>query len=100
MSGANASPTGRSHIGDDRSIDVRVESTIRCRWTFKDTNRRLMNGDQEEFKVGDSVLVVGAEHDGELGTIIGISVDGQRYLVVFEDGKQAVLVAGNLSHRW
>jgi hypothetical protein len=60
-----------------------------------------MSSDLEEFKVGDSVVVVGTDHDGELGTIIGIAAgpDGHRYLVVFENGKQNVFQVENLSHR-
>ena len=60
-----------------------------------------MSSEVEEFKVGDSVLIVGTDHDGELGTIIGIaaSPDGQRYLVVFEDGNRSAFNAENLSRR-
>jgi hypothetical protein len=60
-----------------------------------------MSSDLAEFKMGDSVLVVGTDHDGALGTIIGIAAgpDGLRYLVVFEDGKQSVFNVENLSHR-
>ena len=60
-----------------------------------------MNSDLEEFKVGDSVFIVGTNHDGELGTIIGIAAgpDGRRYLIVFENGNQSVLNAESLSHR-
>jgi CO dehydrogenase nickel-insertion accessory protein CooC1 len=60
-----------------------------------------MSNDSEEFKVGDSVLVVDTDHDGALGTIIGVAAgpDGLRYLVVFENGKQRVFNAKNLSHR-
>ncbi|PYS50302.1 MAG: hypothetical protein DMG13_21260 [Acidobacteria bacterium] len=59
-----------------------------------------MSSQSGEFKIGDSVMVVGTEHDGELATIIGAApgLDG-RYIVVFENGKQAVLNAENLSHR-
>ena len=60
-----------------------------------------MISDSEEFKTGDSVLVVGTDHDGALGTIIAIAAgpDGLRYLVIFEDGKQSVFNVENLSHR-
>ena len=60
-----------------------------------------MSSDLEEFKVGDPVLIVGPNHDGELGTIIGIAAgpNGRRYLVVFENGNQSVFNAENLSHR-
>jgi hypothetical protein len=60
-----------------------------------------MSSDPEEFKVGDSVLIVGTDHDGALGTIIGIGAgtDGLRYRVIFEDGKQSVFNLENLSHR-
>jgi hypothetical protein len=60
-----------------------------------------MSSESEEFKVGDSVLIVGTNHEGELGTIIGIAAgpEGQRYLVVFENGTQSVFNAADLSHR-
>ena len=59
-----------------------------------------MSSQSGEFKIGDSVMVVGTEHDGELDTVIGVApgLEG-RYLVAFENGKQAVLNAENLSHR-
>lgn len=60
-----------------------------------------MSRDFEEFKIGDSVLIVGTDYDGELGTIIGIAMrpGGQRYLVVFENGNQSVFNVEQLSHR-
>jgi putative hydrolase of the HAD superfamily len=51
------------------------------------------------LQVADSVLVVDRDHEGELGTILGISNDGERYLVVFENGARVVLGAESLSHR-
>jgi hypothetical protein len=59
-----------------------------------------MSDESLAFQVGDSILVVGTDHDGELGTIIGISEDGLRYFVVFETGQKVVLSRDNLSHRW
>ena len=60
-----------------------------------------MSSESEEFKVGDSVLIVGTNHDGELGTIIAIASgpDGQRYLIVFENGNRSAFNAENLSYR-
>ena len=60
-----------------------------------------MSSESQEFKVGDSVLIVGTDYDGELGTILRISddPDNQRYLVVFETGVQKVFSSENLSHR-
>lgn len=60
-----------------------------------------MSSESQEFKVGDSILIVGTDHDGELGTILRISDDpgNPRYLVVFETGDQMVFSAENLSHR-
>ena len=60
-----------------------------------------MSNESNSFKLGDSVLVVGVDHNGELGTIIGIAAgpEGQRYLVVFENGHQTVFSAENLSLR-
>ncbi len=59
-----------------------------------------MSSQSGELKIGDSVMVVGTEHDGELATIIGAAPGlDDRYIVVFENGKQAVLNAENLSHR-
>ena len=51
--------------------------------------------------MGDSVLIVGTDYDGDLGTILRISddPDNQRYLVVFETGVQKVFSPENLSHR-
>src|SRR6266516_4170267 len=56
-----------------------------------------MSSESEEFKVGDSVLIVGTNHDGELGTIIAIAAgsDGQRYLIVFENGNRGAFNAEN-----
>jgi hypothetical protein len=61
-----------------------------------------MSENPEELKIGDSVLIVGTEHDGALATIINIAErpQGIRYLVVFEDGYQAALPGENLSHRF
>jgi hypothetical protein len=61
----------------------------------------LMSSDSEEFNVGDSVLIVGTDLEGELGTIIAITPrpEGRRYLVVFENGSRGVFDAENLSHR-
>jgi hypothetical protein len=60
-----------------------------------------MSSDSEEFKVGDSVLLVGTDYEGELGTIIRIAAgpDGPRYIVVLETGKQHVFKPEALSHR-
>jgi len=60
-----------------------------------------MSSESEEFKVGDSVLIVGTNHDSELGTIIATAAgpDGQRYLIVFENGNRSAFNAENLSHR-
>lgn len=52
-----------------------------------------------EFHIGDAVLIVDNEHEGELGTIIAIADDGKRYLVVFENGTKMVFTDLNLSHR-
>jgi hypothetical protein len=61
----------------------------------------IMSSDSEEFKVGDPILIVGTNYDGELGTVIAIAAgpDGQRYLVVFENGNRGAFSAENLSHR-
>ena len=58
-----------------------------------------MSTERREFQVGDSVLIVDAEHEGELGTIIAIADDGTRYLVVFESGTKMVFTAESLSLR-
>ena len=60
-----------------------------------------MSSKSQEFKVGDSVLIVGTNHDGELGTVIAIAAgsDGQRYLIVFENGNRSAFNVENLSHR-
>ena len=60
-----------------------------------------MSNELEDFKVGDSIVVVGTEYDGELGTILGVgdAPEGRRYLVVFENGNKRVFTAENLSYR-
>ena len=58
-----------------------------------------MSTDSPEFQVGDSVLIVDEEHEGELGTVIAIADDSRRYLVVFENGTKMVFDAQSLSHR-
>ena len=44
-----------------------------------------MSTERPEYQVGDSVLIVDEDHEGELGTVIAIADDGRRYLVVFEN---------------
>jgi hypothetical protein len=60
-----------------------------------------MSSEFEEFKVGDSIMIVGTNYDGELGTVIAIAAgpEGQRYLIVFENGNRSEFNAENLSHR-
>ena len=58
-----------------------------------------MNTELPEFQVGDSVLIVDEDHEGELGTILAIADDGRRYLVVFENGTKMVFTAESLTHR-
>ena len=53
-----------------------------------------------EFQVGDSVLIVDKDHEGELGTILAIADDGRRYLVVFENGTKMVFTAESLAPRY
>jgi hypothetical protein len=52
------------------------------------------------FQVGDPVLIVDSEYDGELGTVLGISADGKQYMVVLENGARLVVSPENLSHRY
>jgi len=54
---------------------------------------------EREFQVGDSVLIVDEDREGELGTIVAIAADGTRYLVVFENGTTMVFAAESLSLR-
>jgi hypothetical protein len=58
-----------------------------------------MSTERREFQVGDSVLIVDEEHEGELGTVLAIADDGRRYLVVFENGTKMVFSAQSLSPR-
>ena len=58
-----------------------------------------MDTEGQHFHVGDQILIVESEHEGELGTIISISDDGQRYLVVLENGTKMVFSAECLSPR-
>ena len=59
-----------------------------------------MSTDLPEFQVGDSVLIVDEDHEGELGTILAIADDGRRYLVVFENGTKLVFTAESLTPRF
>jgi len=61
--------------------------------------KRGMSGEGMEFQVGDSVMIVDKNHEGELGTVIAIDDDGKRYLVVFENGSKMVFDAQSLSPR-
>lgn len=58
-----------------------------------------MDTEGPEFHVGDQILIVESEHEGELGTVIAISDNGQRYLVVLENGTKMVFTAESLSPR-
>ena len=58
-----------------------------------------MSTERPEYQVGDSVLIVDEDHEGELGTVIAIADDGRRYLVVFENGTKMVFNARSLSPR-
>ena len=57
-----------------------------------------MSTELPEFQVGDSVLIVDEDHEGELGTILAIADDG-RYLIVFQNGTKMVFTADSLTHR-
>ena len=56
----------------------------------------------DNFQIGDSIVVVGTVRDGELGTVISYSSDGDvlQYRVVLENGVEVVLNPANLSHRY
>ena len=58
-----------------------------------------MSTEHPKFQVGDSILIVSGEHEGDLGTIIAIADDHRRYLVVFENGARMVFPEDSLSHR-
>lgn len=58
-----------------------------------------MSTELPKLQVGDSVLIVDEDHEGELGTILAISNDGRRYLVVFENGTKMVFTAESLARR-
>ena len=58
-----------------------------------------MSTELPQFQVGDSVLIVDEDHEGELGTILAIADDGRRYLVVFENGTKMVFNGESLTHR-
>jgi hypothetical protein len=58
-----------------------------------------MDAQGPAFQVGDQILIVEREYEGELGTIIAISDNGQRYLVVLENGTKMVFAAESLSPR-
>jgi hypothetical protein len=58
-----------------------------------------MSTELPHFQVGDSVMIVDKDHEGELGTILAIADDGRRYLVVFENGTKMVFTAESLTPR-
>jgi hypothetical protein len=58
-----------------------------------------MSTERREFQVGDSVLIVDEDREGELGTIIAVADNESRYLVVFENGTTMVFTAESLSLR-
>jgi hypothetical protein len=58
-----------------------------------------MSSERPRFQVGDSVLIVDEDREGELGTIIAIADDGTRYLVVLENGTKMILTPESLSLR-
>ena len=58
-----------------------------------------MTTEVPDFHVGDQILIVDNDYDGELGTVIAIADDGQRYLVVFENGTKMVFTAESLTRR-
>jgi hypothetical protein len=53
----------------------------------------------EEFEAGDAVVVLGTPYDGKVGTVLRPTDDDNHYLIVLEDGREAILSADKLSLR-
>lgn len=53
----------------------------------------------DEFESGDAVVVLGTPHDGKVGTVLRATDDEDHYLVVLEDGKEAILSVNQMSLR-
>ncbi len=52
---------------------------------------------EQAFTVGDAIIIVGTRDDGKVGTILKRVHD--EYLVVLEDGTQALVSEGNIRFR-
>jgi hypothetical protein len=59
----------------------------------------MSNEIPEEFEAGDAVVVLGTPYDGKVGTVLRPTDDENHYLIVLEDGREAILSAGDLSLR-
>jgi len=60
----------------------------------------FMNNEMpEEFEPGDAVVVLGTPYDGKVGTVLRPTDDENHYLIVLEDGREAILNADDLSLR-
>ena len=53
----------------------------------------------DEFVAGDAVVVLGTPYDGKVGTVLRATDDDNHYLIVLEDGKEAILSVDELSLR-
>jgi len=53
----------------------------------------------DEFEAGDAVVVLGTPYDGKVGTVLRATDDDNHYLIVLEDGKEAILSVDELSLR-
>ena len=52
-----------------------------------------------EFEAGDAVVVLGTPYDGKVGTVLRQTDDENHYLIVLEDGREAILSGDELSLR-
>jgi hypothetical protein len=53
----------------------------------------------DEFVSGDAVVVMGTAYDGKVATILRATDDENHYLVVLEDGQEAILSGDALALR-
>jgi hypothetical protein len=59
----------------------------------------MNNETPQEFETGDAVVVLGTPYDGKVGTVLRPTDDDNHYLIVLEDGREAILGADELSLR-
>jgi len=53
----------------------------------------------DAFESGDAVVVLGTPYDGKVGTVLRQTDDENHYLIVLEDGREAILSGDDLTLR-